>query len=216
MLKKYKNKLNPLNYVTADWPCWKSPDCNLIYWVNYKCASTLYRNFFQSVGWQEITSRQINWKTDYVFSYIRNPLIKQRKGIVEIFFKDKTFTELVTPITNNHTALVLLAQATCLDGHTETIHNLLGNNARCVDWIPIDTEIDHKTYTINLLEKHNITVSEENKQRLINQGRANESTQVESDLFQKLMSIETPPQVLRYVDFDQCIYDQVIWKNKNA
>jgi hypothetical protein len=212
-----KNKLKPLNCVKADWPCWKSLDCNLVYWVNYKCASTLYRGFFHHIGWQETDSSQINWDSDYVFSYIRKPLIKQRKGIVENFFRSDThFAELVNPIMNNPTALALLAQITCLDGHTETIQTLLGDNARCVDWIPIDTAFDHKSYTVNLLKQHNITVTENTQQSLINQGYANKSTKIESEMFQKLMSITTPPHILRYVDFDQCIYDQVIWKNKNA
>ena len=41
------------------------------------------------------------------------------------------------------------------------------------------------------------------------QDKVNASTQLELSLFSELIKIATPANVIRYVDFDQCLYDFV-------
>ena len=200
--------------VKASWPCWRAPGRNLVYWANYKCASTLYRTFFELLGWIETDSDTINWDQDYVFSYIRHPLIKQRKGIVENFVVNPQFRELIFLILQNNLWMELIARITCLDGHSETIENLLGDKSKYVYWIPIDTDIDHKQVTLEILNNHDIRINTTALDYLLQQDKVNSSTELESKFFSQLIKVPVPANVVRYVDFDQCLYDFVT-KSKN-
>ena len=86
---------------------------------------------------------------------------------------------------------------------------MLGDNAKLVHWIPIDTNLDHKKYTLNILAKHNENIDQKIATWLINSNKINESTVEELELFNQLSSINTPPEILRHLDFDICLYTKV-------
>ena len=200
-------KFEPLLDHHVPWLCYRSTkNTNLVYFSCNKCASTFYDAFFKKLNWIKTTTQDINWLNDYVFSYIRNPLIRHRKGIVEgcNFFPDMKLIFAGHP-----ERLRFLANLTSVEAHSYTLHRMLGDNAKLVHWIPIDTNLDHKKYTLNILAKHNENIDQKIATWLINSNKINESTVEELELFNQLSSINTPPEILRHLDFDICLYTKV-------
>ena len=189
--------------------CWRGPN-NTVYFVHSKCASRTYDMLMGKLGWNKITTQDIDWIEDCVFSYIRDPIVKHRKGIAEFFFYNKNLLPLSTDIINNKLWVIALSSATCLDHHSESIHNMLGKNAELINWIPIDTGVDHKSITFNILESRGVNVSEEIKDWFLILPRVNESTATETKVFELLSLQPVPPHVLRYLDYDTILYQHVI------
>jgi hypothetical protein len=162
------------------------------------------------LGWNKITTQDINWIEDCVFSHIRDPIVKHRKGIAEFFFYNKNLLPLSTDIINNKLWVIALSSATCLDHHSESIYNMLGKNAELINWIPIDTGVDHKSTTFNILESRGVNVPEEIKDWFLTLPRVNESTATETKVFELLSLQPVPPHVLRYLDYDTILYQHVI------
>ena len=75
-------KMTPVQYGDTGWPAWRCG--NLVYYRNYKCATTFYLHIFKT--WEEITTHDIDWEKDHVFSYIRDPIERYRSGIAEFLF----------------------------------------------------------------------------------------------------------------------------------
>jgi len=189
------------------WLCYRSPkNAKLIYFSCNKCASTFYDAFFEKLNWTKTTTQDINWSEDRVFSYIRNPLVRHRKGIIEGLFG--FFSEMKPVFFGNPERLRFLANLTSIEAHSYSIYRMLGDNARHIDWIPIDTDLDHKQYTLDILAEHNENIDQETANWLINTDKVNVSTVEEIDLYNQLCSIETPPEILRYLDFDICLYNK--------
>jgi len=119
-LPKLKTEINPID---STWVYYRSPTSKLIYFVNYKCASTLYQTWFAKIGWKMIQSppADIDWKNYYVFSYIRDPLIKHRKGIVEFFANQNLLLLLESAIKYDKQWVYIISNIVALDGHSRTI-----------------------------------------------------------------------------------------------
>ena len=201
-------KFEPLLDHHTPWLCYRSAkNANLVYFSCNKCASTFYDAFFEKLNWIKTNTQDIKWSDDYIFSYIRNPLIRHRKGIVGSLFYD--FPEMKSAFVGHPERLKFLANLTSIEAHSYSIHRMLGDNAKHIHWIPIDTDLDHRKYTLNILATHNENIDQETANWLINSTKANESTVEEVEFFNQLYNIETPPQILRYLDFDRCLYDKV-------
>jgi hypothetical protein len=201
-------KFEPLLDHHTPWLCYRSTkNANLIYFSCNKCASTFYDEFFKKLNWVKITTQDIDWSEDYVFSYIRNPLVRHRKGIVEGIFT--FFPEMKSVFVDHPERFKFLANLTSIEAHSYSIHRMLGDNAKHVHWIPIDTELDHKQHTLNILAIHNENIDQETATELIKSNKVNESTVEEIEFFNQLCSIKTPPEILRYIDFDICLYNKV-------
>ena len=209
-MPKLKTEINPID---STWIYYRSLTSKLMYFVNYKCASTLYRSWFAKIGWEmtQLPPADIDWENYYVFSYIRDPLIKHRKSIVEFFANQHLLSPLESAIKNDNRWVYIISNIIALDGHSRTIRSILGEKYPLnIDWIPIDGTFDHKKYTLNLLEAHGEKISNKHKQKLYDAGRVNESTTAEDKIFKQLMTTIPTSQILNYIDFDQCIYDIVI------
>jgi hypothetical protein len=201
-------KFEPLLDHYNPWLCYRSTkNTNLVYFSCNKCASTFYDAFFEKLNWIKTTTQDIKWSNDYVFSYIRNPVVRHRKGIVEGLFT--FFPEMKSVFVGHPDRLRFLANLTSIEAHSYSIHRMLGDNARHVHWIPIDTELDHTRYTLNMLEIHNENIDQEIANWLIKSVKANESTVEEIEFYNQLYSIKTPPEILNHLDFDICLYDIV-------
>ena len=201
---------NTLDYLTdtnVAWMCYKSRTTNLVYFFHTKCASTLYSELMRELGWYESNTQEINWENDIVVSHIRNPLIKHRKGIVEALVN---YYPEVKEIMGNGQGLKLLSNAISIDSHSMTIHQLLGNNALKVRWIPIDVGIDHKKVTIDLFKHFKEEISIDIEEWFYMLPKLNESTNEEITIFNNLMEITTPPPILRFIDFDMCLYNMLL------
>jgi hypothetical protein len=59
-----------------------------------------------------------------------------------------------------------------------------------------------------MLISHNENIDQETTNWLINANKANESTPEEIEFYNQLCSIKTPPEILRYLDFDICLYNK--------
>jgi len=209
-MPKLKTGINPID---STWVYFRSTTAKLMYFVNYKCASTLYRHWFAKIGWEvvHLSSDEVDWKNYYVFSYIRNPLIKHRKGVVEFFAKQQLTDLLESTMEVDDRWVNIISNIVDLDGHTRTIRSILGETTPLqIDWIPIDTSFDHKKYTIDLLEMHGEYILDQHKQQLYSAMRVNEATTTENKMFEKLMAVSVSDQIINFIDFDQCIYDMVI------
>ena len=200
-------KFEPILDHHVPWLCYRSiKNTNLVYFSCNKCASTFYDEFFEKLSWIKTTTQDINWLDDYVFSYIRNPLIRHRKGIVEGL---NFFPNMKSVFVNHPERLSFLANLTSVEAHSYSLHRMLGDNAKQVNWIPIDTDLDHRKYTLNILAKHNENIDQKIATWLIKSNKVNESTVEEIELFNQLSSIDPPPEILRHLDFDICLYNKV-------
>jgi len=201
------NKLQPLFEHDNPWLCYQSDkNANLIYFSCNKCASTYYNKFYENLGWKKITTREINWSEDFVFSYIRNPVVRHRKGIVEGIFS--YFPTMKTVFLNDLDKLKFLANITSIEAHSYSIYRMLGLNAEKIHWIPIDTPIDHRKETLKILSDHKEEVDQETIQWFLSRPKDNESTPDRIEFYEQLCSIPLPPEILCHLDFDICLYNR--------
>ena len=200
--------ITPITDKQVPWECWRGPT-NLVYFVHSKCASRTYDLLMRKLGWNISTTQEIDWHNDHVFSLIRDPVVKHRKGIVEYFFYNKDMVTLAKDIIDNPKWATTLSNVTCLDHHSATIYSMLGKDAELVKWIPIDTAVDHKQVTLDLLEQHGVNISDV-KGWFLTLPKENKSTLTETTVFELLSAQPIPHHVLRYLDYDTILYQHVI------
>lgn len=201
------NKLEPLFDHDVPWLCYRSnKNLNLVYFSCNKCASTFYDEFYKKLGWREITTRDINWSEDFVLSYIRNPVVRHRKGIVDGICN--YFPEMKHVFLDNLEKLKFLANITSIEAHSYSIYRMLGASAEEIHWIPIDTALDHRQETLKILSNHDEDVDQETTQWFLFRPKANESSPEKIELYNQLCSVSMPPEIVRYLDFDICIYNK--------
>ena len=188
------------------WECYRCPESNLFYFIHSKCASRLHNELMIKLQWKHTDVSEIDWDKDIVVSHIRNPLIKHRKGIVEgILYYADIFPNLTHP-----RMIELLSNITSVDHHTYTIQQQLGQNATRVRWIPIDTKLNHKPFTLELFEAHGAKISQEVRDWFLNVPAIHEAKEFDVKLYELISKLEVPPQIKRLVDFDMCLYNAII------
>lgn len=134
----------------SEWLCLRSN--NLVYVVTLKCASSMYRSIFTRLGWEYTTLKSINWEQDKVFSYIREPHKRRIAAVAEYASLQSPYAG--TAIVCDEKYMKMMNDIFILDHHTISIRDMLGTNAELVDWIPMDTDVDHIKMT-ELFLKHN-------------------------------------------------------------
>ena len=143
-----------------------------------------------------------------MFAHIQDPLVCHRKGIVEGICN--YFVE-AEELFLNPVGAKFLTNITIVESHSYTIEKWFGaKNAVLVNWIPIDIGIDHVQETFEFLKNQGAPIQEDVKQWFLNLPRANKSNPKELKLYDMLMAEETPGEILRYIDFDRCLYSQVV------
>jgi hypothetical protein len=163
---------------------------------------------FEFQNWLVIDINDIVWSKHKVFAHIKDPLVRHRKGIVEgicEYFPDvQEF--FLTPV-----GAKFLTNITIVESHSYTIEKWLGRtNASLVHWIPIDTKLNHLEVTFEFLEKNGAPVADNVKKRFLNMPRANVSKTAEIELYNMLMAEDVPGEILRYIDFDRCLYAEIL------
>jgi hypothetical protein len=188
--------------------CFKHPTKDLIFFPHPKCASSTYKSFFALLKWTQIDINDINWQQDQVFAHIKEPLTRHRKGIVEGICN--YFPE-VKEMFQTDLGAKFLTNITIVEPHSYTIEKWFGQkHAAMVNWIPIDTDLSHTQLTVDYLEQQGVDIDPAMKAYLSSNPRINKSTDDEIKLYNVLMSYETPGEILRYLDFDMCLYAQVL------
>lgn len=190
------------------WECYRCPNTNLVYFRHMKCASTLYSMLFYKLKWEKTDTHHIDWNYDKVFSLIRNPLNKHRKGIVEYFYfyYRHGARSQIEIFLKNLDLIQILAQIPYLDVHSMSLYSMLGTNAELVDFIPIDTGINHKRYVLDSIKQY-VNIDTEIESWFLLLPKIGELSGKNNELFERLMQEPTPSQILRYIDYDTILYE---------
>jgi hypothetical protein len=205
-IKKLNQNLLP-THSTQMW-CYRHPSLNLVFYPMQKCASSTYRQLFEKLNWIKIDIGQINWELDKVFAHIKDPLVRHRKGIVEGICE--YFPE-VKDLFLTPAGAKFLTNIPIVESHSYTIHKWFGPvNSTKVHWIPLDINIDHIQVTFDFLKNQGVLMSEEIQQWFLQLPNQNKSNNDELKLYNMLMAEKTPGEILRYIDFDSCLYSQVV------
>lgn len=205
MLKDFKIVKNE----TTPWACYKDPRSLLVYFVHSKCACLFYQELFLKLGWHICTVNDIDWEINRVFSYIRDPLVKHRIGIIEWFYFNNC-VHLLEENANNNNFFKLLSEIGHIDHHSLSIYDHLGDKSQLVQWIPIDRPgIDHKQITVALLQQYSI-VDPAIKEWFLKRPPVHVSTGFKKECSNRLMSLPTHPMITKSIEYDRCLYDNVI------
>jgi hypothetical protein len=204
--------VNTIKDSETGWECYRSPNgSGLVYFVHRKCASTTYISLFIKLNWVHTNTTTIDWSKEKVFSHIKDPLIKHRKGIVESC--TQLYPGVLNLVLENTNLIQFISHATSFDIHSFTIERMLGKNATCVHWIPLDTVLNHKEATLQFINQYDSLVPQEVADWFLLSSNKNISNNNEKKLYNLLMQQSVPVEILRYVDFDQCLYDSVTKTN---
>lgn len=208
MINLEKVNQNLFKKLTPPLICYRHPTLDLVFYPHQKCASSTYRKLFEYQNWLVIDINDINWAKDKVFAHIKDPLVRHRKGIVEGIcqYFPEVQSLFLTPV-----GAKFLTNITIVESHSYTIEMWLGRkNASLVHWIPIDTNLNHVQITFEFLKKNGAPVTNQVKQQFLNMPKRNTSTVSELKLYDMLMAEPTPGEILRYIDFDRCLYAEVL------
>lgn len=201
--------MNIISNHQTPWTVYRDPTSNLVYFVHSKCACSFYKKLYQTLGWNVETTAQVNWNKDYVFSYIRNPLIKHRMGIIEWFYFNNRL-ELLKDNFNNSDFFRMISEVAYLDFHSLSLYEHLGDKMFQVKWIPIDVpEINHRQQTVDLI-KLKSSISPNIEEWFLNLPPIHVSTGFKRDCINQLLTYEPTPLIIKSIEQDQCLYDTVI------
>lgn len=205
MLKDYnivKNKNTP-------WSCYADPKSNLIYFIHSKCACSFYKWVFRTLGWQICTVNDIDWDSSLIFSYIRDPIVKQRVGIIQWFYHNHC-AHLLEQNFDNDKFFQLLSEIVYIDHHSMSIYEHLGDNSQKIKWIPIDQPgINHKQLTLDLIKQYS-TITKELELQVLNANDINVSTGFKKMCNEKILNLPVHPLIIKSLEYDRCLYDQLV------
>jgi hypothetical protein len=206
--------MNIVTNAETPWKCFKDPNSKLVYWVHSKCACTFYQKIFKKLKWKETTTVDVDWDHDIIFSYIRDPLVKQRIGVIEWFFNNYKYNSLLKDNANNEEFFIMLSQIPYLDWHSLSILEHLGKeNSLKVNWIPVDQpSVNHLQQTVNLLLQHT-TIAEDTKEWILTQDPIHVSSGFKKQCNQKLLDILPTPLIIKSIEHDRWLYDKITKKN---
>jgi hypothetical protein len=198
--------------------CFRSLKTNLVWYRNYKAATTTYQTFFEELDWVQCTTQNIDWQQDLVFGHIRDPLIRYRKGLTETFFYLSENRKLIENIDYKTKSdwINFISTMQNIDVHCMTLEHTLGDNAKNIYWMPVDTEFDHKKHTLELLELYQEPMSEKIKNWFLDLPKLNDSTEEEIKFYQLLEQVPVNKRTLVFLDFDQCLYDVSVFFHRNS
>ena len=162
---------------------WKSPTTDLYWFSNLKAASSLYKCLFTKLGWSRCSPKKIRISDSDFFGHIMDPLTKHRKGVTEVFFYRDEFNDLRKKydVVAMDDWLTVLSGLHSFDQHCMSIEEQLGDLAKSVYWIPVDTDLDHKKHTLELLDFFGESVSAAIREWFLALPRINESSQEQKE-----------------------------------
>jgi hypothetical protein len=129
---------------------------NLVYVATLKCASTYYTTLVQSNGWPRIRWHEIDWDKDHVFGFLIDPVVRYVKALSEDYFNEESeeFYDFLLDYLEK-----FLKRSTVLTFHSIPITTSLKKYADKIDWIPIDSNFEHHSLLLKLLDKHGVILS---------------------------------------------------------
>lgn len=114
------------------------PECliknDLVYVVNYKCASTFfYNNFSNNFGWEPILWKDVDFQKHHVFGHILDPILKQAKGKAEFL----QMHNMCDWFYDDPNIQVLILYSMFPDPHSFSYYMLFKEKMWHIDWIPL-------------------------------------------------------------------------------
>jgi hypothetical protein len=105
----------------------------VVYVRNLKCASTFFYQNFKMQGWTATDYYDIDWKTDFVFSHIMDPIIRRHKGLAEYICEvDMGQHYLDSPGLQN-----ILTSCLFLDRHGIPYSHAFAGHCQHIHWVPL-------------------------------------------------------------------------------
>lgn len=138
------NFFNVHNYIKND----------LVYIGTPKCGSRYYTTLLLENEWHQINLWDIDWNKVYAFGFIREPLERYLKGIVQDIFESesKDYHTCVTKMIGEYKNYNLP-----MSFHALPITVLLNGYYDKINWIPIG-ENSHQHF-LNICHRHGISIS---------------------------------------------------------
>lgn len=127
---------------------------NLVYIPIYKNAASSYENFFGEIlGWEVMSTENINWKVDTVFAHIREPYDRHLRGTAQFLYQYHLTSILED---DRFSRIVSMGY---LDHHSYPITVMFKQNSYDIQWLPLDhPHISGDSITCAFLRKHGIDI----------------------------------------------------------
>lgn len=185
------NFVNPHNYRKD----------NLVYIGTPKCGSRYYTTLLTENGWRRIHFWEINWDKDHTVGFIRDPLERYLKGIVQdiIESENEIFDECVTKLIGKFNQFNLP-----MTPHSVPITILFHGYYDKIDWIPIGPD-SHDAF-IKICKTHNIELGKFDSENV----DPHHSTEFANGIYQRIKKEFGDASELFHLFFDQ---DQKLYNN---
>lgn len=181
---------------------------NLVYLRVLKCASSFfYNNLTENYKWESIPISSIDWAHQHVFGHIMDPVERRHKGVLEHLLT----TGCLDLLESNRFFRDMIAHIPRLDEHSVSIHEMFGESAWLVDWIPIS---QNHAETVQQTEKLLRTTGMKRFDRW-DYGHARPADQrmlAAAELLRRLWAAGNhhPQSTIAYLYRDQRLYNAVI------
>ena len=126
---------------------------NLVYVGTPKCGSRYYSTLLLENGWDRDDLWTIDWSKDYVFGFIRDPLVRYLKGLVQDIFESESdqFDNHIFKLISEFKKFNLP-----MTPHSVPITVLLNGYWNKINWIPIGPH-SHDRF-IDICKNHSIEI----------------------------------------------------------
>lgn len=128
---------------------------NLVYVYVPKNASSYYSGLFEDNNWQKVRYREIDWQNDYVFGFLRDPVERYFKGLVEECWANN-IVSVEQFIEDNRINIETENHFLLFTHHGLPVSMMLREYANKINWVPLT--IDNNAYVNDLCQKHNIVL----------------------------------------------------------
>jgi hypothetical protein len=122
---------------------------NVVYVGTPKCGSRYYSTLLLENGWDQVPFWSIDWTNDYVFGFIRDPLTRYLKGLVQDIFESESenFDHHISSLMSEFNKFNLP-----MTPHSIPVTVMLNGYCDKINWIPIGPESHN--YFINICKNH--------------------------------------------------------------
>jgi hypothetical protein len=142
---------------------------NFVYVPVWKCASSYYIRLFEHNGWNQIQFQHIDWHNDYVFGFIRDPIERYFKGLVEELFAanivgaEEFIKQNIDNISNDNHLMFLTH-------HGMPVSMLHREHISDINWIPLYQAKDwvSSRFKLEYPNDLNIFASDDTKNKIYN------------------------------------------------
>jgi len=128
---------------------------NVVYVGTPKCGSRYYSTLLLENGWDQVPFWSIEWTNDYVFGFIRDPLTRYLKGLVQDIFESESenFDHHISSLMSEFNKFNLP-----MTPHSIPVTVMLNGYCDKINWIPIGPESHN--YFIDICKNQSIEIGQ--------------------------------------------------------